>query len=126
MTEPARAAFWKLVDEIGWATKTTDYEKVRAELMSAFDVTMATQVNEVFSELQQQLADSIDRWERRSGRQLPVGDDSFSDLRAHIIGLGQKEFDAVIKNPELAMNRAAAHQFKESFGYCLPYPSDFE
>ena len=59
-------------------------------------------------------------------QQLPVGDDSYEDLRAHIIGMGRKEFQKVMRNPELAYDRAVDGKYTESFSYAIPSRSDYQ
>lgn len=118
--------FWKLVDEIGWGTKTVDYNNVRAGLIKKLTASQSKELTSTFNELSTTLTKAIETWEKAHGERLPVSDDGFSDLRAHIIGLGKTVYEAVLKDPELAMRRANERQYKESFSYCLPFPDDFQ
>jgi hypothetical protein len=58
-------------------------------------------------------------------RGADLGGDSFGDLIAHIVGLGKREFDAVMRNPQRAIDRAHRGDFKESFAYAIPSKRDY-
>ena len=118
--------FWGFIDQMGWGKKTTDYKKLKQHLMAKLTVEQASDFDTLFSKAKEQLGNAIEKWERKTGKSLGVGDDSFDDLRSHIIGLGRKEFQQVLKDPELAYNRAQASDFTESFSYAIPSKYDYE
>jgi hypothetical protein len=109
--------FWELVEEIGWGRPSTDIQSLGARLaekVSLLDcVTAANRAHSVCS----RLGTRIEQWEEETGKRLQVGDDSFSDLRNHIIGLGKAESDRVMQDPALALERAEKRDYKESFAY---------
>lgn len=122
--------FWAAVADIGWGTRTTDYKAIQKKLMKRWDVTEATAFRDTFDRFQGQLMNRLNQWERETGNDLGVGGDSFSDLTAHIIGLGKREFDAVMKDPQLAYDRAVARYgtrdgYVESFSYAIPHERDY-
>jgi hypothetical protein len=49
-------------------------------------------------------------------------DDGSSDMRYHVVGLGQKEFDKVMRNPKLLAGRYRKGAYRECFGYCFHEP----
>lgn len=112
--------FWKIIEEFEWGTKTTDYKLLSTKLKSG-NYNWRT-IYEIFSEYKARLKNKICIWETENNKSLGVGDDSFDDLTSHIIGLGKKEYDNVMANPELAYIRAgkkygSPEGFKESFAY---------
>lgn len=113
------AEFWKVVEPYGWGTKTTDYKKIKKDLISRFSLEESESLSETFKAIKGRLYKALDR--KVSG----VGDDSFDDLLSHIIGMGKKEYDAVMKNPALAQDRVNRRDFVESFSYALPYSNDY-
>ena len=131
------SVFWKFVHSIGWGTKTTDSKKIKEGLMTTIDLDFANSIRDTGHMLKGKLGAAIDRWEQReesdpvTGKwkrnpRLPVGDDSYEDLRWHIIGLGKAEYEKNLANPELAYARAVKGDYKESFAYAIPNSYDFK
>lgn len=112
--------FWAEVAKIGWGTKTTDIRKVKLALLRTWTPEKAARVREVFYALSRHLYRVLDKVVDG------VGDDGFDDLRAHIIGLGRKEFERVLKKPTLAQERINRRDYVESFSYCLPHGEDYK
>lgn len=129
--------FWSIVHQVDWpnicdSKRPYDIGKERmkkflptVEVMSEFRNSFDAKTNCLYTKLME--------WENKgecwhSGgneRSFGLGDDSFGDLIAHIVGLGQAEFEAVLAKPELAHSRARKHEFVESFSYCIPYDDDY-
>lgn len=112
--------FWKVVDDLGWATKTFDYEKLNQQLIES-KYNMRSLI-EIFYRYKVILKSTIFQWENITNTRLGIGDDSFDDLVSHIIGLGQEEYERVMANPELAYDRAKwardpKNDRKQSSGY---------
>jgi hypothetical protein len=72
-------------------------------------------------ELKRQLKQQVETYEERSGEQIPAGDDSLNDLLHHIIGLGQREYEAALADPALVAARAKRRDYRESFSYIEQY-----
>ena len=120
--------FWKIIDNCGWGTESTDYTAIKVKLMKFFDFD-ALAMDEFSKEVQKKtgiLYKLIMAYEESSRTSCGLGDDGFSDLLAHIVGLGQTEYDAVIKEPKLAVDRAQAWEYVESFGYAVPSRYDLQ
>jgi len=123
-TDPASPAaitrFWSTTEPLGWGTETTDYKVIEKRLLRELDRAQAVALRGTFHVLEGRLSKAIG----------PVveglGDDSFSDLLAHVIGLGRGEYERVLANPQLAQARVDAYDFEESFAYALPFESSYE
>lgn len=136
LTESAMSEsdFWKIVDEVGWGTKTTDYHAVKGVLLRNLSPNQAASFATMESILHNKLDKALvkfeadgdkDKSQRGNPNSIGLGDDSYGDLIAHIIGLGEKEYEAVLKKPALAQERVRKGDFKESFEYCIPRASDY-
>jgi len=112
--------FWALVKEQNWpaTAKNTDYEKAR--FFTNHTVEVCGEYRKTIREKYLNLHDAMVSWERNSHRHVPCGDDGYSDLLNHIIGLGQKIYEASLKNPTLIFNRAEKGMYVESFYYVVP------
>lgn len=124
------AEFWRIVDGLGWGTKTTDYKALNKYLRKTLSEEGVGSLRTTLSKVESRLYKAIEGWERESGKSCGLGDDGFSDLIAHIVGLGKKEYDAVLRDPQQAYDRAHAKYgtkggFTESFNYAIPYESDY-
>ena len=127
--------FWKLVEEIDWADVEKKVKrrrhrsvsqlekKAKAMLEERLSEKEQLSMNKIFWRLREKLGERINAWEKFTGRHLPLSDDSFADLRSHIIGLGKEEYQATLKDPKLAFDRAPVkgrHRYMESFSYLMP------
>lgn len=130
MPEPQ---FWALVDGLGWGTKTTDYRALKKKLVRNLSPNDAEGFRTTFGQMTANLSRVLTRWEEdgyewgqsSNPRSFGLGDDSWSDLLAHIVGLGKREYKAILANPQKALDRARKGDFKESFAYALPYTDDY-
>lgn len=113
--------FWRIVDQIGWGTKTTDYKKIKKALMTKFSPEEAEEFSDMKSmfegKLYQRLKQKTDIW---------LGGDSGSDFIAHIVGLGKDEYEKVMQHPTYAEERYNRGDFVESFDYAVPFKSDYQ
>lgn len=121
--------FWAIVQSLGWG-RSYDYKAMKADLISRLDEQQAKEFRGHFSRLKDALKKKLNDWEQDTGEDLGVGDDGFDDLTSHIIGLGKREYDAVMRDPAKGAARASARYgspdgYKESFAYAIPYESDY-
>lgn len=129
---------WELVDEIGWGTKTTDYKKIKEKLMSEYGMEEMDGFNEWLESKCNRLAKAIreyveeysdsGNWEEPD---LPYGgDDSFSDMVHHVVGLGKNYYEKVIKeikeNPKSPTSTLSKLKVVESFSYAIPSSYDYK
>lgn len=111
--------FWQAVSEMGWGRKA-DHEKIKVALLAKWSPEKAEEMHDTFDALRNPLYAVCDKVVEG------LGDDGFSDLLAHIIGLGKEEYERVLLNPQLAAQRANKYDFTESFSYCLPFKQDYQ
>ncbi len=107
--------FWDIVKVIGWGTKTIDYVSV-ARILSKFPEAKVGALRSNAQALEQKAFDfklkkdpNNEIWGR--------GDDGTSDCINHLIGLGEKYYNALLKNP--ADTQDVADVYSESFAYCF-------
>ena len=104
--------FWALTEDIGWGTKTTNYNQVRKYLRQHCNEAEIRRMNNIRADLVHALYEPC-------FNKVTLGDDSYDDLLNHIVGLGKAEYKAVLADPELAAARANKDDFEESFSYCF-------
>jgi hypothetical protein len=116
--------FWATIKSTGWGTRTTDHKAAQQGLLDRLGVEEGIAFSETYREVKRRLKEQL--WDRVT----LVSDDSYDDLVSHIIGLGKKEVDAVVKSPMRAQRRADARYgdqsgYVESFSYAVPYEKDW-
>lgn len=126
--------FWQIVEAANW--NLVGHGRSGEECFSTLRALLSTvEVLEEFrlhhSQCSSTLASAIGTWEHENAKVLEISDDSLTDLLDHIIGLGREEYTRSIKDPSLAYNRSRAADgsdegYRESFAYCIPYPTDYE
>jgi hypothetical protein len=109
--------FWALVERIGWADESVGHEARGKALAGELDVLETTSASSALYRLTGRLRTRLEEWEEESQKHIPCGDDRFSDLCNHIVGLGRAEYERVWENPALALERAERRAFRESFAY---------
>lgn len=120
MTE---AKFWELVTFVGWPCDT---DKAKHRLMQKYtkeELDEAITISGIFAK---QLYKLVEEKIEAKGGSLGLGDDSFSDLMRHIVGLGKEEYEKHLKNVNLIQKRADKGDFEECFTYCFPHDRDWE
>lgn len=127
--------FWWVIERAGWADEIRKGTKRAYETCGERLVQLLPTVEErvafekLYRTCHRQLSNKINRWEEeRASRRMPLGeplgDDSFDDLVAMIIGLGQAEYEKTMADPSHAWQRAtrgygSVDSYVESFSYCL-------
>ena len=118
--------FWKAVDDMGWEANGFDYDKIGKDLEARIWAEYGDQqAGEIAKSLRlfmnnpyRRLYKAVDK-AARDAKAYVGGDDSFDDLLNHIIGLGKAEYDRVMENPILAVERFQRDDYRESFAYCF-------
>lgn len=116
----SESEFWKITEPYGWGTKTKDYKAIEKDLLRKLSPDEAEDLRDAFDKLKSKLYKALDKVVEG------LGDDGFDDLLSHIVGMGKREYDATLKNPERGAARANKYDFSESFAYALPHKSDYE
>lgn len=112
--------FWNIVESCGWGTKTVDYNQIKKDLIKNLTLQESRRFFKVFSEKEQELSIALFKHIKN------LGDDSYSDLISHIIGLGKKTYYQTLYSPDLGKERALKYDFVESFRYCFPIITDYD
>lgn len=113
---------WKLVAEMGWS-KEADIDamakfwwtKLGKETMEALRRFVDARCSDLYS--------AVNKYEQKNGELFVGSDDGFSDLRYHVVGLGQKAFEEAMQDPRKLQERYLKHDYKESFAYVFHEPT---
>lgn len=115
---------WKVLEYADWGN-TTDYKTIGREMAQVFTPQALEYTEKFYQEKLEQLNVVLgDHAEQKTGDRhgyYGLGDDGFWDLRAHIIGLGEKFYSSVINDPEKAKVIADDGSYVENFGYIFHY-----
>jgi len=117
LVEPAD--FWTTVKSLGWGVNTTDYKAINTTLKKRgkkWCENFHTQHLKALHNLKNATLKHLGR---------PLCSDSFDDVTAHIIGLGEAEYDACMANPQRVLDRMDGDEYTESFSYAVPSGYDF-
>ena len=104
-----------MIAKIGWGTKSVDYNKLRKKLNLLFP-NHRNILHSFVCAKKKILKAKLDEFADKNGNRRTywgMGDDSFDDLTAHIIGLGKETYYKIMRNPILAKEI----KYKESFMY---------
>jgi len=113
--------YWQAVAEIGWGTKTTDSRAVEAAILKSWDNEFIYTFDRRTAALRQELSAKVERYEDLNDVSCGCGDDGFSDLINHVVGLGKEVYEAAMADPMLVVKRGRAYDYVESFSYCIPF-----
>lgn len=118
--------YWSIIEDMDWAKYSQEprgYETMKVNFMRSYGKDVAKAVREFVGERQGTLMRMLDQLEKNGERYGDYGgDDSFSDMTAHVVGLGEEYYLAVMENPEL-LNKL---NYVESFAYAIPYTDDYK
>lgn len=117
--------FWKLVEKIGWKTKSFDTDKLGIDLLNyVTDVQEIKDMREISGELRNRIDPIVYNYaEKHPKFHFWGGDDSFWDFTAHIVGLGKKYYYEVLKNPKSMA--IAGEDYEENFEYIFTAAEEF-
>ena len=112
---------WELVELAHWPcnvdkTKIMYLKKLSEEECEQF----RKLVSKAFGLLDRTISDN-----EQISDNLGVGDDGYSDLIYHIVGLGREQYYKHLNNLKLVEKLANSSKYVESFSYCLPYKDDY-
>ena len=116
--------FWTAVDQAGWS-RDHNYKRIKELFLERFTQREADAFRATFQDLQHTLGDTLSQWAEDNDKEFGLGDDSWGDFLAHIIGMGKHEYDVVMRDPDRGYERAVNGSYKESFSYGIPYKDDY-
>lgn len=120
--------YWKEIEQMGWGTRSTDYTELAKEFYAKWGKRKRQAVRRFAGKMVSKLYLRVDVWKKQKNQSLNIGsDDGFNDVLYHIVGLGEKAFDAAMANPVLIEKRynsdyGSAAGYKESFAYAFHEP----
>jgi hypothetical protein len=114
--------FWAEVERLGWGTKTTDYEAIKAEILERWDSEFLRTFKELYYEFEGKLYERVSNYAQANNYYSELGDDGFGDLISHVIGLGYQFMEEGMEHPRRVIDRGRAYDFTEKFSYSLPDP----
>jgi hypothetical protein len=96
--------YWRIVDKLGWGTKSTDINKLGEELLNHIqdieDIKYMRDYTQIFK-------DELDKIIYSKSHELLIdeklhfwgGDDSYWDFKSHIVGMGKDFFKSCLEDP---------------------------
>lgn len=105
--------FWKLVKLANWPHKGYENPKIMYRKL------LNKQESQDFRNSVDIAFDMLDKIAFNNVK--GCGNDGYSDLLYHIIGLGKNTFYKCLNNINLIQKMINNSQYKESFSYCIPY-----
>lgn len=115
---------WETVALLGWGSWSVDYKRIQMLMRKGFDAETIKSLRTFVYHKVGEIDIAVKAWENRI-RDLSIGsDDGYSDVRYHVVGLGELEFNKVIADPTVLEKRynatyGTADGYKESFAYCF-------
>jgi len=117
---------WNYIEAADWATnsqKKKGYDITKTFFLANYTQTLMAEINQFVQSRNGELNMAIEAYEADYGRVGQYGgDDSYSDMIYHAIGLGEAYFNSVVANPKLLNDL----EIVESFAYSLPYEDDYQ
>jgi len=117
--------FWELVAEADWPNQGCNMPRYWYRCHVSKE-----EANE-FRNMYYAVRNLVDKFIGPDRNPAGGGDDSHSDLCAHIVGLGKKQFYAHMNDYSLIEARGKAPYgdpggYQECFAYCIPYDEDYD
>lgn len=116
--------YWKMIEEIGWEKHERfyrgGYKTETEELLKKYPKELVLVLGEFARNQRMRLKEVLNQYSINKIGSLDyygLGDDSFWDLTAHIVGLGHKKYYQVLNDPEIARTMARNADFVENFEY---------
>lgn len=124
MSKGSEKLLWAIIEEMDWAKYSQQrrgYEAMKVNFMRNYGVDMAKKVRDFAHTKQSKLMKKLNTLLKVGKRYGDYGgDDSFGDMTAHVVGLGEDYYNAVMKDPSLLDDLTTV----ECFMYALPYGED--
>ena len=126
--------FWYIVNEINWGELVRQYREIKGidrpqphTIGGNICETLFDDVAEAkeFSELCKDFENNIENAVNDKGVKISgISDDSWWDVKAHIVGLGEETYNFAVKHPEAIKlmfidNDQFSFKYYENFEYCV-------
>ncbi len=107
---------------MGWGRSSVNSEALAREWYTKIGIAGMKQLEKFVGARVAELYAAIEKHEQ-THESLDIGsDDGMSDVVHHVVGLGEEEFNACLKDPTLIEKRYLNNEYKESFAYCFHKP----
>lgn len=108
---------WRIISLCEWQ-KNHDYERIREYLSDTNDETILSRVEKQIDIFYEALDVKIEALTELEKEELPFsGDDGYSDMIMHVIGLGEAFYNSAMSDPM----KIKETEPKESFSYCFHF-----
>ncbi len=111
--------FWDFVRKTGW-NKDQDYDRIKKMMLRTMNPesvkAMRDRFDNLYNILSRKINDEVEN----------IGDDGYSDLLSHIIGMGKKLYNDILQDPSIAQKIIDARAYEESFSYVFPHDDDWK
>jgi len=118
---------WNRIKQINWVARWKNenaYADAKQFILDSYSKDECEKITEFVNDMHAILSECVRSFEIRKNVTCGKynGTDSFNDMIAHAVSLGEVFFNDVKANPYI-LNKM---EFGESFLYCLPHNEDFE
>jgi len=125
--ESQNKLMWTIIASLDWHKRSNNeeraYEKIKFNLMQGYSPKIACQVRDFVDARVGELYVAHAKFAEDGNTAGNYGgDDSFSDMMYHVVGMGEAKYKAVMKD----MNKLNSIKWVESFSYALPYKHDYD
>ena len=118
------ADFWAIIDGIEW-TVPPDWAAVRASLFGKLQPLQAEGLWWTFRFKMRELDRVVNEWEMEHNVVFPLEGEDRVDLLAFIVGLGEADYRAAFKMPEIIVARAKRSDFVSGILTAIPSASAY-
>lgn len=118
------AEFWAIISGIEW-TVPPDWAAVRATLIGKLEPTQAEGLWWTFRLKMRELDRVVNEWEMEYNVVFPLQGEDRVDLLSFIVGLGEADYHAAFKMPEVVIARAKRSDFVPGILTAIPSASDY-
>jgi hypothetical protein len=118
-------SFYNIINFIDWSKASqniNDFDKIKSAMIRVF----SPYIFEKFKFRMDKEYDKLDRTLSKDNSFKTLSDESYTDLIYHIIGLGKKVVEMVLKYPLTANKIIDRNEVKESFELCIPEKEDYQ
>lgn len=116
--------FWAIISAIEW-TVPPDWPAVRASLVGKLEPITAEGLWWVFRFKIRELDRVVNEWEMEHNVVFPLEGEARVDLLAFIVGLGEADYHAAFKMPQVIIARAKRSDFVPGILQAIPSASDY-
>jgi len=114
----SESAFWDIVEKFGWGSKV----KYRSDGKINLKRLLPREQTDQFKKMTEMLMGKLGK-QLKGVIDIPARD--MEDLLGVIVGLGKRTYNAVMANPELALEIAASHKGLQGLQSAIPDDDDW-